>query len=185
MPRRQNSITLLTLRAFQAEPKYKNGEFAYRSSHDRRLQTKRSLMNNFIIVNPDTKSNCFSRFRGMRVRRERLDIFITYIENAAQVRIPNSERSDVEIKLKLPEIECTSIFAFQNKLVFIGGWEIKNNPFHEKSCPDGCLESSCVITSGYDKGHFFLSWGTNRKRNFCLWHRKNVVVSPMVSESTL
>ncbi|VUZ44099.1 unnamed protein product, partial [Hymenolepis diminuta] len=33
-------------------------------------------MNNLQIVNPDAKSNCFPRFRGMRFRRERLDIFI-------------------------------------------------------------------------------------------------------------
>ncbi|VUZ56210.1 unnamed protein product, partial [Hymenolepis diminuta] len=33
-------------------------------------------MNNLEITNPDTNSECFSRFRGMRVRRERLDIFI-------------------------------------------------------------------------------------------------------------
>ncbi|VUZ48107.1 unnamed protein product, partial [Hymenolepis diminuta] len=76
VPRRQNPINLQTLCVFQAESKYKNGEFAYRKSHDCRLQTKRSLMNNLEIINPDAKSNCFSRFRGMRVRRERLDIFI-------------------------------------------------------------------------------------------------------------
>ncbi|VUZ38581.1 unnamed protein product, partial [Hymenolepis diminuta] len=33
-------------------------------------------MNNLEIINPDTNSECFSRFRGMRLRRERLDIFI-------------------------------------------------------------------------------------------------------------
>ncbi|VUZ40677.1 unnamed protein product, partial [Hymenolepis diminuta] len=33
-------------------------------------------MNNLEIINPDTNSKCFSRFRGMRARRERLDIFI-------------------------------------------------------------------------------------------------------------
>ncbi|VUZ56234.1 unnamed protein product [Hymenolepis diminuta] len=37
-------------------------------------------MNNLEIINPDTKSNCFSCFRGMRVRRERLDIFINTME---------------------------------------------------------------------------------------------------------
>ncbi|VUZ56645.1 unnamed protein product, partial [Hymenolepis diminuta] len=34
-------------------------------------------MNNLEIINPDANSNCFSHFRGMRVRRERLDIFIS------------------------------------------------------------------------------------------------------------
>ncbi|VUZ56225.1 unnamed protein product, partial [Hymenolepis diminuta] len=60
--------------------------------------------------------------------QERLAIF-EYIEDATQVCILNPERSKLEIKLQLPEIECTNIFAFQNKLVFVGGWEIKNNPF--------------------------------------------------------
>ncbi|VUZ48084.1 unnamed protein product [Hymenolepis diminuta] len=60
--------------------------------------------------------------------QERLATF-EYTENAAQVRILNPENSELEIKLQLPEIEFTNIFAFQNKLVFIGGLEIKNNPF--------------------------------------------------------
>ncbi|VUZ48097.1 unnamed protein product, partial [Hymenolepis diminuta] len=33
-------------------------------------------MNKPQIINPDTNSKCFSRFHGMRVRQERLDIFI-------------------------------------------------------------------------------------------------------------
>ncbi|VUZ40686.1 unnamed protein product [Hymenolepis diminuta] len=33
-------------------------------------------MNDLGIVNPDTTLECFSQFREMRVRRERLDIFI-------------------------------------------------------------------------------------------------------------
>ncbi|VUZ41075.1 unnamed protein product [Hymenolepis diminuta] len=33
-------------------------------------------MDNLEIINPDTNSECFSRFQGMRLRRERLDIFI-------------------------------------------------------------------------------------------------------------
>ncbi|VDL62108.1 unnamed protein product [Hymenolepis diminuta] len=33
-------------------------------------------MNKLEIINPDTISECFSRFRGMRVRRKRPDIFI-------------------------------------------------------------------------------------------------------------
>ncbi|VUZ56648.1 unnamed protein product, partial [Hymenolepis diminuta] len=33
-------------------------------------------MNNLEIVNPDTNSEYFSRYRGMRLRRERFDIFI-------------------------------------------------------------------------------------------------------------
>ncbi|VUZ40683.1 unnamed protein product, partial [Hymenolepis diminuta] len=33
-------------------------------------------MNNLEIINPDTNSECFTRFLGMRVRRECLDIFI-------------------------------------------------------------------------------------------------------------
>ncbi|VUZ38684.1 unnamed protein product [Hymenolepis diminuta] len=33
-------------------------------------------MNNLEITNPDTNSESFSRFRGMRARGERLDIFI-------------------------------------------------------------------------------------------------------------
>ncbi|VUZ48077.1 unnamed protein product, partial [Hymenolepis diminuta] len=76
VPCRQNSITLQTVYAFQAKPKYKNGEFAYRNSQNSRQQIKRCLMNNLEIVNPDTNSEYFSRFRGMRLRRERLDIFI-------------------------------------------------------------------------------------------------------------
>ncbi|VUZ44105.1 unnamed protein product, partial [Hymenolepis diminuta] len=38
-------------------------------------------MSNLEINNPDANSNCFSRFRGMRVRRERLDIFINTKED--------------------------------------------------------------------------------------------------------
>ncbi|VUZ38826.1 unnamed protein product, partial [Hymenolepis diminuta] len=76
VPRRQNPITLQTLCAFQAESKHKIGEFAYRNSHDCRQQTKRSLMKKLEIINSDTNSNCFSRFRGMRVRREGLDLYI-------------------------------------------------------------------------------------------------------------
>ncbi|VUZ48099.1 unnamed protein product [Hymenolepis diminuta] len=76
VPHHQNPITLQTLCAFQAERNFKNGEFAYRNSHNYRLQTKRSLMNKIEIINPDAKSNCFLRFRRMRIRRERLDIFI-------------------------------------------------------------------------------------------------------------
>ncbi|VUZ44878.1 unnamed protein product [Hymenolepis diminuta] len=76
VPRRQNPITLQTLCAYEAEPKYKNGEFAYRNLHDCRQQTKRNLMNKLEIINPDAKSNCLSHFRAMRIRRERLDIFI-------------------------------------------------------------------------------------------------------------
>ncbi|VDL61074.1 unnamed protein product [Hymenolepis diminuta] len=63
VPRGQNPITLQTSCAFQAEPKNKNGEFAFRDSQNSRQQTKRSLMNNLEIINPDTNS-------------ERLDIFI-------------------------------------------------------------------------------------------------------------
>ncbi|VUZ38574.1 unnamed protein product [Hymenolepis diminuta] len=33
-------------------------------------------MNNLELINPDTNSEYFIRFRGMRLRRERLDIFI-------------------------------------------------------------------------------------------------------------
>ncbi|VUZ38689.1 unnamed protein product [Hymenolepis diminuta] len=76
VPRRQNPIILQTSCAFQAEQKFKNGKFAYRNSHDRRVQTKRSLLNDLEIVNSDTNWKCFSRFHGMHFRRERLDIFI-------------------------------------------------------------------------------------------------------------
>ncbi|VUZ48080.1 unnamed protein product [Hymenolepis diminuta] len=76
VPRRQNPITLQSLCAYEAEPKLKNGEFAHRNSHKRRRQTRSILMNNLEIVNPDANSNCFSRFRRMRARLERLDIFI-------------------------------------------------------------------------------------------------------------
>ncbi|VUZ42150.1 unnamed protein product, partial [Hymenolepis diminuta] len=72
----QNPITLQNSFAFQAESKYKNEEFAYCNSQNSRQQTKLSLMNNLEIINLGAKSNCFSRFRGMRLRRERLDIFI-------------------------------------------------------------------------------------------------------------
>ncbi|VUZ56238.1 unnamed protein product, partial [Hymenolepis diminuta] len=60
--------------------------------------------------------------------QERLATF-EYIENTAQVRILNPENSKLEIKLQLPAIECANIFAFRNKLVLIGGLEIKNNSF--------------------------------------------------------
>ncbi|VUZ38655.1 unnamed protein product, partial [Hymenolepis diminuta] len=63
--------------------------------------------------------------------QERLATF-EYIEKVAQVRILNPENSKLEIKLQLPEIECTNVFAFQNKLVFVGGLEIKNTPFTKR-----------------------------------------------------
>ncbi|VUZ48105.1 unnamed protein product, partial [Hymenolepis diminuta] len=66
--------------------------------------------------------------KGQSFDQERLATF-EYTENAAQVRIVNPERSKEENKFQIPEIECTNIFAFQNKLVFIGSLEIKNNPF--------------------------------------------------------
>ncbi|VUZ56237.1 unnamed protein product, partial [Hymenolepis diminuta] len=66
--------------------------------------------------------------KGQSLDQERLATF-EYIENTAQVRILNPENSKLEIKLQLPAIECANIFAFRNKLVLIGGLEIKNNSF--------------------------------------------------------
>ncbi|VUZ48117.1 unnamed protein product, partial [Hymenolepis diminuta] len=45
------------------------------------------------------------------------------------VSIFNSECSDLEIELKLPDRICWRIGSFQNKIVFIGGWkEGRDNP---------------------------------------------------------
>ncbi|VUZ53673.1 unnamed protein product, partial [Hymenolepis diminuta] len=76
----QTPIALHILRAFQAELKFENGEFAYGNSHNQRLRTMRNFINCLEIVNPDTILECFSHFRGMRARRERLDIFIQAAE---------------------------------------------------------------------------------------------------------
>ncbi|VDL58156.1 unnamed protein product [Hymenolepis diminuta] len=55
-------------------------------------------MNNLEITNPDTNSECFSRFRGMRVRRERLDIFINTKEDYTSAR--RTSTSNVEAILE-------------------------------------------------------------------------------------
>ncbi|VUZ48111.1 unnamed protein product [Hymenolepis diminuta] len=83
---------------------------------------------------PIASSSMFSsstEAKGQSTDQERLTTF-EYIENATQVHILNPDHYKLEIKLKLPEIECTNIFAFQNKLVLIGGLEIKNNPFTKR-----------------------------------------------------
>ncbi|VDL62664.1 unnamed protein product [Hymenolepis diminuta] len=48
--------------------------------------------------------------------------------NATQVCILNRECSEAEIEIKLPDRECTNVFTFQDKLVFIGDLRSKNNP---------------------------------------------------------
>ncbi|VUZ47603.1 unnamed protein product [Hymenolepis diminuta] len=49
------------------------------------------------------------------------------------VSIFNSECSDLEIELKLPDRICWRIGSFQNKILFIGGWEEgRDNPWSSK-----------------------------------------------------
>ncbi|VUZ40676.1 unnamed protein product, partial [Hymenolepis diminuta] len=71
-----NTLSHYTLRAFEAEVKFKNRELVHRQSQTSRLQIERSLMTSLEIANGDANLKCFSQFRGMRVRRERLVIFI-------------------------------------------------------------------------------------------------------------
>ncbi|VUZ56204.1 unnamed protein product [Hymenolepis diminuta] len=59
--------------------------------------------------------------------QERLAIFGPLV-NATQVCILNRECSEAEIEIKLPDRECTNVFTFQDKLVFIGDLRSKNNP---------------------------------------------------------
>ncbi|VUZ40727.1 unnamed protein product, partial [Hymenolepis diminuta] len=70
----QHAPTLHILRAFEEELKFKNRELAYRQSQTSRLQMKRSLMSSLEIANGDANLRCFSQFRGMRFRRECLNI---------------------------------------------------------------------------------------------------------------
>ncbi|VUZ48108.1 unnamed protein product, partial [Hymenolepis diminuta] len=56
---------------------------------------------------------------------ERLTTFVS-IENATQVWILNRECSAVEIELQLRGRKCTTVFTFQDKLVFMGGWQSEN-----------------------------------------------------------
>ncbi|VDL57704.1 unnamed protein product [Hymenolepis diminuta] len=49
-------------------------------------------------------------------------------ENATRVCILNPECSEVEIERQLPVGEYANVFAYQNKLVCIGGWENENKP---------------------------------------------------------
>ncbi|VDL62105.1 unnamed protein product [Hymenolepis diminuta] len=69
--------------------------------------------------------------------------------NATQVSTLNPECSEVEIKLQLPERECTNVFLFQDKLVFIGGWPSKNEPGLRRL--DGSLDRSSAVSSVHDK----------------------------------
>ncbi|VUZ40674.1 unnamed protein product, partial [Hymenolepis diminuta] len=60
-------------------------EFLYHESQNCRLQTKRSPRNSLEIINPDAISNSLSQFRGMRFRRERLDISINVSHQIVEI----------------------------------------------------------------------------------------------------
>ncbi|VUZ40617.1 unnamed protein product, partial [Hymenolepis diminuta] len=61
-------------RAFHANLESKQGHFINAKSQTRRLHTKHCVMNISDIINQDPITECFSQFREMRVRGERLDI---------------------------------------------------------------------------------------------------------------
>ncbi|VUZ38576.1 unnamed protein product [Hymenolepis diminuta] len=66
------------------------------------------------------------------------------------VSILNSEFSDLETELKLPDRICWRIGSFQNKIIFIEGWEEgRDNP---RSSSVDLMDPS---TSGLS--HFFLT----------------------------
>ncbi|VUZ38688.1 unnamed protein product, partial [Hymenolepis diminuta] len=49
------------------------------------------------------------------------------------VSIFNAECSDLETELKLPDRICWRIGSFQNKILFIGGWEEgRDNPWSSR-----------------------------------------------------
>ncbi|VUZ38567.1 unnamed protein product, partial [Hymenolepis diminuta] len=56
--------------------------------------------------------------------QERLASFCP-LTNATKVVILNPECSKEELELRLPKRECTNVFAFQDKLVFIGDYQSK------------------------------------------------------------
>ncbi|VUZ40718.1 unnamed protein product, partial [Hymenolepis diminuta] len=69
-------LNRITSQVFYADPKSKQRHFINAKSQTRRLHTKHSVMNSIEIINQDAISECFSQFREMRVRGERLDVFI-------------------------------------------------------------------------------------------------------------
>ncbi|VUZ41109.1 unnamed protein product, partial [Hymenolepis diminuta] len=51
-----------------------------------------------------------------------------YPAHPKQLCIFSLECSEVQIELQLHERECTDVFTFPDKLIFIGGWRSHNNP---------------------------------------------------------
>ncbi|VUZ48113.1 unnamed protein product [Hymenolepis diminuta] len=124
-----------------------------------------------------------TKAKGQSSVQERLVTF-EYTENAAQVCILNPECSKLEIKLKLPEIECTNIFPFQNKLVFIGGLKIGDN--HLTRRVDLVDLSTGQVSSLPNMTKFISSSvGVGTENEILSLAGENFFVSTMVSESTL
>ncbi|VUZ42748.1 unnamed protein product, partial [Hymenolepis diminuta] len=66
------------------------------------------------------------------IMRERLVIRKVVFGNTV-VSIFNAECSDLETELKLPDRICWRIGSFQNKMVFICGWEEgRDNPWSSR-----------------------------------------------------
>ncbi|VUZ41079.1 unnamed protein product [Hymenolepis diminuta] len=59
--------------------------------------------------------------------KERLATF-ELLTNATRVYILKPDCSEEEIELRLPERECTTVFTFQDKLVFMGRPRSKKKP---------------------------------------------------------
>ncbi|VDL61073.1 unnamed protein product [Hymenolepis diminuta] len=111
------------------------------------VQTKRSLMNNYKIVNSDAKSNCFTHFRGIRVRRDLLDIFINPLSciRATVDRQRRFPRLIVEVSHEVLNVAVYYAYGgieYISPEVTLGLYLLAHN-LQNKALVDGCTQILC------------------------------------------